>query len=310
MSEAEFYNNEIKDRYLSERESTYRKIRDICKVFFNITKEYEEKLGKDCSNFTSTEILNMYSSCSTRSWEQLLNFNSQLKIYTAWCLKEGLVDDFQNHYEELDKRDMYNCLNLGLKKIMIVTRKELEKKIEDFANPSEQFFALALFEGFGGPQYKDFFQLSLEQFTGNTVDLGYRKLTVSSKLIEKAKEAAETYEKYNHDGPLKLSYRKDDPYILKDTCNAYTDTDTKNARKILRKITKLEQEYGKAYGYVGLRNSGRIDMIKRLMKEDKSDDIRATYNKHKEEIENRYGKLQRIFRWIEEYQQFFENSGE
>lgn len=310
MSETEFYNHETKDRYLSERENTYRKIRDICKVFFNITKKYEEELGKDCSNFTTTEILNMYSSCATRSWEQLLNFNSQLKIYTGWCIRESLVDDHQNHYEELDKRDMYSCLNIGLKETMIVTRKELEKQIEDFPNVSDQFLALAFFEGFGGPQYKDFYQLSLEQFKGNVVDLGYRQITVSDKLIEKAEEAAETYVKYNHEGPLKLGYRKEDPYILKDTCNAFTDSDTKNARKILRKISSIEQEYGKAYGYVGLRNSGRIDMLKRLMKEDNSTDVRKTYDKHKAEMENRYGKLQRIYRWIEEYQKFFEESSD
>lgn len=307
MSENEFYNHEWKEMYFSERENTYKSIRSIGKVFFNITKKYEEKLGKDCSNFTTTEILNMYSSCVTRSWEQLLNFNSQMKIYTAWCLKESLVADNQNHYEEIDKRDMYNCLNLGLKDSMIVTRKELEKQLQKFYNVSDEFLVLAFFEGFGGPKYQDFYELSLEQFHGNEVDLGYRKITVSDLLIEKAKESVETYEKFNDNGPIKTCYRKDDPYIIKDTCNANTDSLEKNKRKIHRKIYALEQNFGKAYGYVGMRNSGRIDMINRLMKEDGCTDIRATYEKHKEEIENRYGRLQRVYRWIEEHQKFFDS---
>lgn len=309
MSEALFYNHDQKERYFRERENSYRSIRSICRVFFNIAKDYEEKLGKDCSNFTSTEILNMYASCSTRSWEQLLNFNSQLKIYTAWCIRESLVTDNQNHYEEIDKYDMYNCLNLGLKDRMIITRKELEETISHFANVSDEFLALAFFEGISGPGYGDFYQLSLDKFNGNILDLGYRTIEVSSKLVALAESAAETYDKFNdNEEQLKLGYKKDDPYVIKDNGNANTDSLAKNTRRIHRKIALMETKYGKAYGYVGLRNSGRIELIKRLMKEDNSDDIRETFNKHKEEIENRYGKLQRIHRWIEEYSQFFEES--
>ena len=303
--EVKFYNHDQKERYFAERENSYRKIRLIMRTFFNITKEYEEKLGKDCSNFTATEILNMYSSCSTRSWEQLLNFNSQLKIYTAWCIKESLVTDNQNHYEEMDKKDMYSCLNLGLKENMFLTRKELEQGIAQFPNVSDQFLALAFFEGIGGAGYKDFYNLEISQFNGNILKLDGRKLEVSTMLVERAKESANEYLKYNMEGPLRTGYRIDDTSVLKDSSNAFTDSPLRNTRKVQRRLLMLEHAYGKAYSYVSLRNSGRVDMIKRLMKEDKSSDIRETYEKHKEEIELRYGKLQRIFRWIEEYSQFF-----
>ena len=303
--DVKFYNHEQKERYFIERENIYRKIRLVMRTFFNITKEYEEMLDKDCSNFTTTEILNMYSSCSTRSWEQPLNFNSQLKIYTAWCMKENLVLDNQNHYEEIDKNDMYQCLNLGLKEKMVLTRKELEKGLMQMPNVSDQFLALAFFEGFGGAGYKDFYHLMPQQFEGNVVHLEGRDLNVSTMLVERALEAAEEYHKYNMDGPLRTGYRADDPSVMKDSSNAFTDTLYKNTRRIQKRIVKLETEYGKAYGYVGLRNSGRIDLIKRYMEMDNSFDIRETYDRHKEQIEQRYGRLQRIYRWIEEYSQFF-----
>jgi len=166
LDEVRFYNQAQKERYFEEREKTYRKIRTVCKVFFNISRPFEEELAKDCSNFTSTEILNMYASCLTRSWEQLLNFNSQLKIYTAWCIKESLVEDNQNHYEEIDKNDMYHCLNLGLKESMYISRDELEKFIKgnQILNPSDQFLVLALYEGLGGLEYKDLRDLMPDQF--------------------------------------------------------------------------------------------------------------------------------------------------
>lgn len=303
-----YYNNEQKERFFAERELSYRKIRLIMRTFFNITSYYENKLERDCSNFTTSEILNMYASCSTRSWEFLLNFNSQLKIYTAWCLKENLVTDNQNHYEEIDKNDMYGCLNLGLKKSMILTRKELERELTQIPNVSEQFLLLAFFEGIGGPAYSDFYQLEVSQFKGNILKLKDRELEVSTMLVERAKESAEEYQKYNQDGPLRTGYRLDDPYVVKDSSNAFTDSLDRNTRKIQRRIANLEATYGKAFGYVGLKNAGRIDMIKRLMAQDSSDDVRKTYENHKDEIELRYGKLQRIYRWIDEYSIFFDGS--
>lgn len=306
--EVQFYNHAQKERYFEEREKTYRKIRQICKVFFNISRPFEEKLGKDCSNFTSTEILNMYASCLTHSWEQLLNFNSQLKIYTSWCVMESLVADNQNHYEEIDKNDMYNCLNLGLKENMYISREELERiiKTNQILNVSDEFLSLALFEGLGGLEYKDLKELSPDQFKNGKVYLSDRELTVSDMLIEKAKESADTYDKVMPDKIIKNGYSVNDPYVIKDSCNVSDiDSPRRHIQKIQRRLKKLEMQHGKVFSYVGLRDSGRIDFIRRFMKEDNSTDIRSTYDKHKDTIEYRYGKLQRIHRWIEEHEQFF-----
>ena len=304
MSEM-YYNSEIKENYLTAREVEYKAIRSIMRTFFNITKEYEEMYGKDCSNFTTTEILNMFSSCSTRSWEQLLNFNSQLKIYTSWCIKECLVNDNQNHYEEIDKTDLYNCLNLGVKEKMILSREELLHTIRDFPNISDQFLALALFEGISGAGYQDFYLLTEKSFTDNSVKLQTRELIVSSTLIDMAEQSADEYTKYDRKGVIRLGYKQNDPCVIKDSVNSKADSIESNTRKIQRRLLRLEKDYGKAFSYAGLKNSGRIDMIRSFMKEDNSTDVRETYDKHKEEIEFRYGKLQRVYRWIEENKQFF-----
>lgn len=307
-TEVTFYNNEQKERYFAERELSYRKIRLIMRTFFNITAETERNLEKDCCNFTTKEILDMYVSCFTTSWEFLLNFNSQLKIYTAWCLKEGLVNDSQNHYEEIDKNDMYNCLNLGLKQEMILTRKEIEREIAHFPNVSDQFLALAINEGLCGPAYSDFYNLDITKFKGNTVELNGRTLEVTPLLVAKAMESGDEYVKYNEDGPIRTGYRLTDTSIIKDSHNALTDSLDRNTRKIQRRLVLMEKRYGKAFSFVGLKNSGRIEMIKKFMAEDKSDDIRETYERHKDVIEFRYGKLQRVYRWIEEYKTFFDTS--
>ncbi len=307
-TEVKFYNAEQKERYFDAREHEYQMIRSVGRVFFSAASEYENMLDKDCCNFTTREILNMYSAYATRSWEQLLNFNSQLKIYTEWCLKEHLVKDNQNHYAEIDKDEIYKCLNLGLKDEMFITREELEKTIKrnKISNVSDQFLCLAFFEGLGSLGYKDFINLMPEQFHDGKVFLSDRELTVSKLLTKLALESAEEYDKYDQGKVLKVGYKKDDPSVVKDSANVYTPLSPgRNLKKMHRRISRIEEAYGKAYGYIGMKNSGRVDMIKRLMAQDSSSDIRETYNIHKEEIEYRYGKLQRISRWIEEYKKFF-----
>lgn len=304
----EFYNSKQKERYLASRENEYQKIRNIAKVFFSASKKSEEMLDKDCSNFTVREILDMYSAYASRSWEHLLNFNSQLKIYTSWCLKEQLVKDNQNHYAEIDKDELYQCLNLGLKDELFITRKELEKniKLDNPVNVSDQFLCLAIFEGLGGMGYKDFIDLRPEQFHDGKVFLSDRELEVSELLIDKAIDAANIYDKYNEEGPMKIGYKRDDPSVVKDSSNVYTPlSPERNIKKIQRRLERITDVMGSSYGYVSLRNSGRVDMIQKFMKEDNSDDIKETYNKHRDEIEYRYGKLQRLSRWIEEYRKFF-----
>lgn len=303
---AEFYNNEQKERYFKAREKENRNIRKTGTVFFNISKEYEEKYGKDCSKFTMQEILNMYNSCATRSWEQLLNFNSQLKIYTSWCLRENLVDDNQNHYEELDKDEMYQCLNFGLKNTMVITRSELIQTLPSIPNVSDQFLALALFEGLGDYGYKDFYNLMPEQFKEDAVELSRGELKISKQLVALALDSASEYDRFNAEGKTRVGYM-DSPEVIKNAANSFKEqTPDSNIKRIQRRLTKLSSDYGNVFTYAGLRNSGRIEYLKNYMKEDNSIDIRETYEKHKQEMEFRFGTLQRIYRWIDEYRKFFD----
>ena len=307
----EYYNNQTKQRFLDERERSYADIRKIMRPYFNITKNYEEKFDRDCSAFTRMEILDMYASMGTRSWERLLNMNSQLKYYASWSIREGLVPDNQNHYEELDKKDLYSCINIGLKQQLVITREKLEGNLNSFNNISDAFLVLAVFEGIDGPNHSDFFDLTTEQFKDGKVYLpNNRVITVSNKLTELARESSEEYTFYRVGGSER-KYKENDPRIIKDVNNSgEIISPEQNQQKIYRKLARVGREYGKAYSFVGLKNSGRLDMLQRLMKEDDSTDPRETYNKHEKEFTERYGELQRIYRWLEEYKPYLESSGE
>ena len=297
------FNAEQKERYLSKRELQNLNIRTAMSTFFLYTEEFEERLNKDCSNFTMSEIINMYKKQSTYSRTSLINFNSQMSIYTYWCLNQNLVIDHQNHYAELDKNNLLHCLNIALMDVMVITRDDLEKIVKAFPNPSDSFLALAVFEGLGGVKFGDFYNLTMKNFNGNSVTVGDRTLVLSDAARNYAEIAAKEYRKYTFDREAKQGYKADDLSIIKDAHNAGESTLKHHRRKIYSRLAALQKEYGNAFSYTGLRNSGRIHMLKEFMKIDKSSDPNATYNAYKNEIEYRYGKI-RFNSWYEENKQY------
>lgn len=297
------YNEEQKERYLKERELQNVNIRTAMSTFFSYTEEFEERLNKDCSNFTVDEIINMYKKQSTYSRTSLINFNSQMSIYTYWCMNQNLVADNQNHYAELDKNDLLQCLNLALMESMVITREDLEKTIRAFPNPSDSFLALAVFEGLGGVGFSDFMNLTMKNFNGNEVSVGKRTLTLTDLAVSYAEKSAYEFQKFAFDRELKQGYKADDPSIIKDCHNAGEQTPERHRRKIYSRLFELEKEYGKAFSYAGLRNSGRISMLNNYMTKENSTNPYSTYQAHKKEFEYRYGKI-RFTSWLEENKQY------
>lgn len=302
------YNAEQKERFLTAREYQNLNIRKLMNTFWKISEPFENAYGKDCSNFTTQEISEMYSSILTHSLQWLYNFNSQMQIYTSWCLSQNLIIDNQNHYNELTKKELALFVNVASKDARIISKDDLLSLLPTIPNVSDQFLALAIFEGLGGNQFADFYNLTMDSFDGNNVTVGERTLHVSDKLVALAKKSANEYEKYDkypHRQALQRGYKHSDESIIKDSANAGEPTPARNQRKIYMRLYKLEQDFGVALGYNGLHNSGRIDMIKSLMIKDQETDIKKVIEQHKSEIEYRYGNLHENWSiWLNEYQKY------
>ena len=78
------YKNEMKEGFIKD----YMRSRVVAKTslysLFKKTETYEEQLGKDCSQFTKEEIINMYTEFKAKSVYVLMNYNTILKAYCAW----------------------------------------------------------------------------------------------------------------------------------------------------------------------------------------------------------------------------------
>ncbi len=321
--ERHLYNESQKELYLSKRENQNLNIRTIMKTLFLIAEPYEREFGKDCSCFTPTQIKDMYTGTFTHSIDWLYNFNNQLKIYTSWCLANNLVPNNQNFYDTFGKEELQACLNNRILEERILTRNELIKLLNDIPNVSDQFLALAIFEGVSGYKYADFYEMTLDNinFQENLLTTypkdeeddennKQRVLKVSDLLLKLAEESAITYQKYSNSEIVLREYKPGDPDIIKENQNAQPGKSLpKNYKKIYTRIYHLEQEFGPALSYAGLHESGRIHMLNVLMAQDNSQDAFETYKKHRDEIEYRYGVIprNRFKRWFVENEPYFNN---
>ena len=189
------------------------------------------------------------------------------------------------------------------------TRKELEKEVEKMPNASDRFLTLALFEGIGWDRYRDFLYLTADQFGPEEVMLpSGRRLCVSQLLVEEAKRAAEEYCIRDDAGTVTEEYRSGDRYVIKDMPGEHTQTLEDNLKKMTKRLAALTDRYGERYTYAILKGSGRIAFIKNCMEEDGSTNVMETCNRHRDEMEYRYGRMMHEERWLEEHIEDFPKS--
>lgn len=277
-------------------------------IFFNAAEETERAYNKDLCDFNITQIIALYKNQYTASLETLLNMTSVFKRYTYYCIDNNRVADGINHYEEITNEIAYTCLNPILNNDKIISRAELLKQISGLANASEKFLALATFEGLSKDSYSDLVNLTTRDFKRLTVKLpSGRNLKVSKELYNYAVESENeyTYSNSNGDRLTTIKFKQNDHRILKDLHNVYSFDEKRYKINLSKKLARLNKKFdSKAFTYGHLIDSGRIDLIKQFMAEDKSNDPRKTILEHKDEITERYGPIVSANRFVLKYEKY------
>ena len=308
------YNKELKQTFIKTMIKTgiNKTIEAAATQYFKQAEPVEDALQKDLSNFNINEILGLLKHFCTPSMETLMMGTSMFRRYTYYCIEQNMVQDGLNHYEEVTNEMYLDCVNKSLAEDKIISREALLKQVRLLENPAEKFVVFAVFEGLGGVGCMDLVDIQLGQFSGNTVTLkSGRVITVPDELIDIAKESAEEYfyyppnassEKYE-----KVKY-KDEPGIIKSLFNVKDDSsDRRKAYNIVNKLRRIsDREGSKAFLNGHLVESGRIDLIKRTMTENKEEDPRKAMRLCKDEMKIRYGEVQAVGRWLLKYEKYLE----
>lgn len=315
------YNKELKMQYIENNKDRNLTLEKNMIRFFNSIEKYEEYLNKDLSCFTMEEILDYYKSLGITSLESLMVMNSQFKLYTSYCQGKGIVNDGQNHYMELTTDLFMSCVNTALVNKKIITREQLISLAREQENPGDRFLLYALFEGIGGKRLIEISSFEKENIQKNKKAVKLctgRVVSVTDEFIESVEEACEEYTYYTRNKDFDIIERKFKPYDnrpFKSLANAVKDDD--RYQQIYGRIQRIKKENNDspAITIAGLQESGRIQMIK---------DYGVDYNvvtdngikinidikyrncilQNKKEIENKYGQIMSVTRYVEKYSEY------
>ena len=259
------FNEERKIRFIEERKDEVVLPNNYLEVQFNKIENMETELDKDVCDFTAYEIKEYYKMLGLASIESLMVMNSQLTLYTNWCLQHNLVIDNQNHFLELTYDMLNDCINKALLDMKIVTRETVLSWISILENPKDQFIILALFEGIRGKENCELAQLKPQDINGNTVSLCTgRTIEVSNKLIDIIEDcvSAEVYST-----PTGKEFQLiDKGYVIKDFCNIKDEVDDYQiGRRIYNSIRRTIKIFDRSNIVTAnsIVESGKLAMIKK-----------------------------------------------
>ena len=195
------FNYSQKQRYIEERTEEVKLSPNYIGNLFNTAEEFEERNGKDISNWTTPEIITWYKWLSKSSLDSLLTINSVLKAYTQWCLQNSLVSDHQNHFLEISVETLGNCVNISLLGQKTISRKDLLKDLNRLVNPLDKYAILGIYEGIRGKELCELVNLKTTDIKNNYATLCTgRKIPISTELQNIIIESANTYIYYAQNG--------------------------------------------------------------------------------------------------------------
>ena len=291
--ESRYYNKQLKDRYLSEKEMTLSIPANYIDVQFRKSSETEYELDKDVSNWTIYEIIEYYKLLNMTSFESLMCLNSILSQYTQFCLENSLVRDNQNHFLECTKDVISSCLNKAIFDKKIVEKETVLKWVEELPNPKDQFVMLSLFEFGKSKDYKDLVNAKEENLKESMLNLSDRTVKISDKLINIIRDckAEDTYYSISGKG-VKTMPLVDYGYIIKSYPNQNMDlSDFQKGRNIYIACQRM-------FDYLGIKQwmspndiveSGKLYMIKERAKELNITPMQYVYSDYIKEVERQFG---------------------
>lgn len=245
-------------------------------AFFRKAEDNEKVLSKDLSEWNAKEIIDFYKSLCSPSLDFIYNIHIVYKKYTNWCLYKNLLTDNINHYDEITMDILMQCVNKSIADQRIISRENVLKELSRLENPRDQFICLACFEGLIGIGFKDMIDVRLSDFDlkSHIVHINGKVIPFTDKLYQYAKQAAETqvYTNSNSGNPNRQYIMVGDPdQIIKKVVSRENSDPIIKPQVIYDAIKSVQDRTGNpALTSKALKESGRIDMIKNIRKENPS----------------------------------------
>lgn len=228
------YNQKEKEGFIED----YMRSRVVAKTslysLFRKTELYEEKHGKDCSQFTEDEIIEMYKSFGARSHRVLLNYNVILKAYCAW----------QKYYRGLDVSTGYDNITTNMMRSFVpadvqrmLSREEITEIEDQLLNAADKAIVELLFEGISGKNMEDIYAVSAECVKRNVLEVNGKKFPMTDRLHELLPKAFAETDSMSYGETMRVVPVVGAGRIYKERCNVRgVDTPDSKFRYFYRRI--------------------------------------------------------------------------
>lgn len=239
------YEMEMKEGFIKD----YMRSRVVAKTslysLFRKIEPYENKLGKDCSQFTIEDILHIYKEFKAKSVYVLMNYNTILKAYCAW----------RKYYHGLENQISYEEITIDLLKPLvpknansILSREEITDIEEQAYNWTDKAIVECLWEGLSGNSMRDLVGLEENMINHKEKQLHLpdgRVFNLTDRLYDLLLKAFNETEYVCYGKTVKAKKLGGIGKIYKERDNAYAmDSDDKFFRWVYRKIMNLRDHIG------------------------------------------------------------------
>lgn len=308
----DIFNKELKMKYFDSQKGRNLTLNDSLISIFRISKQLEKQYG-DISTFNVKQIIEFYKFYNSRSIMKLQNINSQLKIYTDWCISNKLIEnDGQNHFAEITVKEMGTCVNKAKTENIILIKDDIDEICKELENYFEKFIVSAMFDGICGNYCSEISELKASDFKLKdgiryaNLNSG-RTIPVSDSTYVYAKQASLTYD-YTSVTGKEFQFKSDDIRCIKNKWNAYgVETQTKRRKIVYNSLVNISEITGRQVTIGGLNESGRINMINNLYKNDENKGKSIEYIiKNNPDIEYIYGEIFQMSIWLYTYGGYIE----
>lgn len=262
------YQKEMKEGFIQD----YMRSRVVAQTslysLFRKVEPYEQKLQKDCSEFSVEEITQMYKEFGARSHNVLLNYNVILKAYCAWKkYYHGLAIDAA--YENITTDITRQLIPDDAKRVL--SREEVTEIEDQLYNWTDKAIVEALFEGLSGNSMRDLTGVELRMINTKDKQLTLpdgRVFDLTDRLCELLIKACKEEEYVCYGDTLRVKKLIGKNKIYKERDNAHAaDSDDKFFRWTYRRMISYRKFVGiEGLTMKNLQTAGMVHYLKLGMK--------------------------------------------
>lgn len=235
----------------------------------NRVKAISKSVGKDVTDFSQDEILEMFKGFNLTSVNTLQNYNNYLKAYCDFIIYK--TGSGNNNFASINKDMLKTCINEDMLKNKYITYAQLQEIEAELLNATDSAILECLWNGIAGKELTDLTHLERNQVDKKNMQIileDGKVIHIYPRLYELLDRAFNETDYMCYGEELKVKKVIGENRLYKVRENAYKDTDSVRFRWVYRKIMIIRD-------YVGLPNmsmktlqgSGMLHYIQQGMKE-------------------------------------------